>query len=280
MNEIFLKDKVEIKDRFGRNESKRLADRAAGIRMTDITIRKTINNELGEVVFRGSNKVILAGSTFTALKHFNIDQSKIIMTPSYNTVLALENSVTESHDPNLEKVFLFAMGTDGSDSGFVLNEVKYAGWLKPENMVPFRYPNKTSDISSGLRSKYFGRKVGSDKIFYYFKAFENEPVLHQQFIDGTPIDANIYNSKSSTEVETYIELNLKILKEDAREYFKATTGIQNAKVNTIQLLTGWKKTIGDFGYYQDIRPLTKLNFPTEFLIDDTKGLDITYHLFY
>ena len=77
-----------------------------------------------------------------------------------------------------------------------------------------------------------------------------------------------------------ILLRLKVTKEDCRDFFVATTGINDARVNTISLLTAWSKEIGGVKYYQDIRPLTKLNFPNEPLIDLTKGLDIIYHIYY
>jgi hypothetical protein len=80
--------------------------------------------------------------------------------------------------------------------------------------------------------------------------------------------------------ETYVELILKITKEDCREFFNVTTGSNTARINCIQLLTGWAKTIDGVKYYQDIRPLTKLHFPLESLIDITKSIKIVYHLYY
>ena len=75
-------------------------------------------------------------------------------------------------------------------------------------------------------------------------------------------------------------MQLKITKEDCRDYFIATTGINDARINSISLLTAWKKTIDGYDYYQDIRPLTELHFPNEPLIDMTKGLDIIYQIYY
>ena len=133
-----------------------------------------------------------------------------------------------------------------------------------------------------MREKYFGRKkiTGTDKTAYYFKAFENAPTMHMQYTDGTPVDENIFISDNTMGVETYVELNLTITKEDCREFFDSTTGINDAKVNTISLLTAVPKVINGYTVYQGIRPLTKLNFPNESLIDLTKGIDITYHIYY
>ena len=104
--------------------------------------------------------------------------------------------------------------------------------------------------------------------------------MYQQYTDGTPIDENIFISDNKMDVETYVELKLTITKEDCREYFDATTGISDAKINTISLLTAVPKEMNGYTYYQGIRPLTKLNFPNESLIDLTKGIDITYHIYY
>ncbi len=247
---------------------------------TKIMIRDLDTQEL---LFEGSNKVILAGSTFTAMKHFAV--TPIVMTPTYNAKLALENTVAgEAHLESIEKVCLFAIGTDGCGAGPAqLNDVDYSKWLAPADMVPFRYPLATADLDASARAVYFGRKVNGSRVNYYFKKFEGDPVFKQQYVDGTAIDVNVYDSTKIDAIETYIELKLKILKEDAREYFinaAGAGGIESARVNTIMLLTGWPKAYAPYNYYEDIRPLTKLNFPTEYLIDETKGLDITYHLYY
>ena len=73
---------------------------------------------------------------------------------------------------------------------------------------------------------------------------------------------------------------MKITKDDFRDYFIATTGINDARINSISLLTAWYKDIDTYRYYQDIRPLTRLNIPNESLIDLRKGIDIDYSLFF
>lgn len=247
---------------------------------TDVILK---NPETDEIIFRGSNKVLISGSAFTMAKHFNITPK--IKTPSYNEVLGLDNSVKEEYkEPGIrkeEQVFLFAVGNDGcgKENSQVFN-VDYTKWIAPENLIPFRYQLVGNDLPDSMRDKYFGRKESDNRIAYYFKAFETEPEFIQQYTDGTPIDENIYLSNRLDEAESFIELNLKITKEDCRDYFLATTGINEAKVNTISLLTAWKKEIDGHIYYQDIRPLTKYNFPNESLIDITKGIDIIYHIYY
>lgn len=232
-----------------------------------------------ELVFRGSNKVIIPGAAFTARSHFDLAGSTEI-TPSYNSVLGLENSVSETPTAP-SKVFLFALGTDGcGPENSQLYPVDYKKWITPDALVPFRYPVSTNDISDDLRDTYFGRKDVGGHIAYYFKAFESTPILIQQYVDGTPIDGTIYDSTKADDAETYVELRLKVTKEDCRDFFVATTGINDARVNSISLLTAWPKVVNGKTYYQDIRPLTKLNFTNEPLVDTSKGLDIVYHIYY
>lgn len=235
------------------------------------------------VSFRGSNKVIVSGSAFTAAKHFNIKPNTF--TPSYNSILGLDESVNEPYTEDGirkgEQVFLFAVGDDGcGQEAHQVYNVDYTKWIAPENLIPFRYQLPTNDIQGFMREKYFGRKTMSNRIAYYFKSFEVPPVFKQQYVDGTPIDENIYLSNREDEVESFVELQLKITKDDCRDFFLATTGINSAKISSMSLLTAWTTEVDGITYYQDIRPLTKLHFPNESLIDTSKGLDITYHIFY
>lgn len=246
-----------------------------GVQKTDITILDEIT---GKVLHRQSNKVILAGSAFTASKHFNI--SPTVALPNYNTALSLDQSVSTPAE-SLTAVCLFGLGIDGCGAeSSQIYDVKYAKWTEPDMLVPFKYVPLASDIPKSERALYYGRKTTEDKILYYFKAFEAQPVMYQQYIDGTPIDGNIYSSSNTTEVETYVEARLKVTNTDCRDFFKETSGINTAKINSITLLTAWAKTVDDNVYYQDIQPLTKLNIQNEGLFDETKGLDIIYHIYY
>lgn len=241
-----------------------------------------IDETTNEIIFQARNKVILPGAAFTARKHFILPDEEV--TPSYNDALSLDNTVHEAPaNESDEKVFLFSVGVDGG--GYEPSQVypvNYGKWCSPGDLVPFRYQPLTSDIPDELKDSYFGKKTyeTQNRIAYYFKGFDTDPTFHQQYIDGTPIDSNIYDSEKEDEIETYVELVLKITKDDCREFFRATTGPNTARINSLQLLTAWAKTIDGVKYYQDIRPLTKLHFPLESLIDITKSIKIIYHLYY
>ena len=244
-------------------------------------------------LFKGHNKVIIPGSQFTACKHFNLNRA--VQYKSYNDLLTLTDPTGTIFTDAMYRastVCLFAIGTDGCGAEqSQVYDVDYTKIINPESLVPFRYQNilpnvetGNNDLTGSMRDIYFGRKIlGDDNNIaaYYFKAFDTAPELKIQYIDGTPVDENIYQSMNSNEAETFIELKMSITKEDARDFFIATTGINTAKVNTISLLTAYPVQ-GDDGYtyYQGIQPLTKLNFPSIPLIDTTLGIDITYHIYY
>ena len=247
----------------------------ANVKSTDVEI-KIPGTDI--IVFRGHNKVILPGAGFTARGLFDIPRDEI--TPSYNSALNLENSVTEV-PTSKEKCYLFCVGTDGCGrEGSDVRSVNYARWTAPEDLVPFRYPLLVDDISGSAREKYYGRVIKDDRAAYYFKVFETVPTFTQRYTDGTVIDSDVYTSEKTDEIESFIELELMVEPDECREWFKQTTGINDAKINTFSLCTAWAKTIDGQIYYQDIRPLTKYNIPNEYLIDLTKGIQISYHLYF
>lgn len=251
-------------------------------------IKKTkvmfIEQATGEVVFQGSNKIILPGSAFTAAKHFGIEIPNI--TPSYNTALGLENTIIDpSIRPNLdETIQLFSIGTDGCGvDQHQVYDVNYTKWCDPNDLVPFRLVNPTADLGPELRQIYFGRKqmFSGTKIGYYFKKFDTAPQWFQRYIsDGTPVNSEVYSSHRTDEIESFIEIKLSISTDDCKEFFENTIGINHTKINTISLLKCWSREIGGFTYYQDIRPVTKINFPNEILFNLKKGLDIYYYVYY
>ena len=255
---------------------------------TSIDIR---NLETGEIIFKGlKNKVIIPGSGLIARKLFDIGSEEI--TPTYNAVFGSsmytpsietppENADTVATKSN-PKILLFCCGIDGCGSeNSQVYPVDYKKWLAPEDMVPFRYQLAGNDLSDELREVYFGRTSVNDGEFnaYYFKRFDGAPRLIQQFVDGTPVDGSIYTSDKADSAETYVEISLKITKEDIRDYFIDTIGIESARINTISLCSAYPVVEDGFTYFKDIRPVTKLNIPNEQLIDTTKGIEIIYHIY-
>ena len=250
--------------------------------------------ETGEIIFKNlKNKVIISGSGLIARKLFDIpnpnNSKDPEITPTYNTRLnILTPTGAQTHtldwktnatisDP---KVLLFCVGRDGCGTeNSQVFPVSYTKWIGVDSIIPFRYPLLTNDLNSDLRQKYFGRVISGNHVAYYFKRFSEEPRLVQRYIDGTAIDSSVYESDKTDSAETYVEMILKITKEDLRDYFKATTGIDTALINTVSLCYAWPIEINGELYFNDIRPITKLNFPNEPMIDLAKGIDIIYHVY-
>lgn len=249
------------------------------------------NLETGEIIFKGlKNKVIISGSSIIARKLFDVTDSEVI--PNYNT------SITGLYTPTTDiqtgvigigastkatkdnpKVLLFCCGTNGCGTeNSQVYPVEYTKWIDTEELVPFRYQLSGEDLSDELRRSYFGRTVRGGFIAYYFKTFETAPKFVQRYMDGTPIDSTVFAS-GKTGAETYVELTMRITKEDVRDFFINTTGIDRARVNCISLCTAYPVVENGYTYYKDIRPLTRLNFPNEQLIDLTKGIEIVYHIY-
>lgn len=235
------------------------------------------------VLFEGWNKVIIPGSFFTLQKHFPNIQLPVKL-PTYNEELELDNTVALTPEEKADStVVLFAMGTDGcGPEGSQIYDVDYTKWISKDALIPFRYCISDNDLDDENRNLYFGRKTlpELDRIAYFFKAFDTEPICKAHYIDGTPIDENVYTSENTMKARVYVELTMSVNKYDFRDYYEATVGINNCEVNTISLLTAYPKIIDGHTVYQNIQPLTKYNFSNEPLRDLTKGIDITYQIYY
>lgn len=235
------------------------------------------------VLYEGSNKIILPGAINTACKHWGFDAPYTL--PNYNSALGIEEenlNLTATENEQNKFIVLFCVGTDGcGPESSQVYPVNFAKWINEDNIIPFQYRHKNNDLDPADRQIYFGRKVIGDYIAYYFKAFHTKPELKIQYIDGTPISSNIYNVESEIPVEAFVETKLKITKNDLRDYFERTVGLNEARVSSISLLTGVPVSSADgYIYYRDVQPMTKYNFSVENLSDLTKGLDITYQVYY
>ena len=230
----------------------------------------------------GDNKVIVPGSILTARKFFHSIVPSI-NTPSYNTALGLDGimSLTTSEEIDSE-ICLFCVGTDGCgvENSQVI-DVDYTKWIDPASLIPFQYRPSNSDLSAEQRKKFFGRKTTNNGMFaYYFKAFDTQPEIHIEYLDGTSMDENLYSTDNPYGGEVYVTMKMSVDAGECRDYFKTTTGINSARMNTISLCTAYPKTINGYTYYQSIRPVTKYNFSNKTLIDENDGFDIIYDLYF
>ena len=144
-------------------------------------------------------------------------------------------------------MFVTFEGIDGcGNEASQVFDVDPSKWIDRDHLIPFRYQNINNDLGDELRDKYFGKKTSNDKIAYYFKSFDAQPVFKQQYTDGTPIKSNLYDVERRDEIESYVELKMSISKDDMRDYFISNVGIKQAKINSISLCTAWKKTIDNY----------------------------------
>lgn len=280
------------------------------------------NDITGELIYEGHNKTVIAGSALTAMKLFNLDHHVLDATPTYDSVMNLDNGsngtvyptvavkdnngsiIGSMHDESQRTIIGFCVGQGGAglDISDVF-DVDYCSWITPDNIIPFRYPLQNADNVD--ETMYKGRKAleladGTKRNAYYFKAFSNTPNLIQNYVSsiGTFSDSitasTVYNNKTSADkAQSYVELHLKITKDDCRDFFITHKGIENAKINQISLVSGWTKTVevtkldslgnirtNNYEYFQDIRPFSLLNIPNEIISNHEKSLSIIYSLYF
>jgi hypothetical protein len=282
-----------------------------------------VYNDAGELIFGPlHNKTVIAGSAFMAMKAFDLDRNCLDATPTYDSILSLDNAasgttyptaIIKDNDGNTigsipdesqRKIIGFCVGQGGAglDPSDVFS-VNYCEWITPDNLVPFRYPLASADDVP--EDVYHGKKSltlsnGQNRVAYYFKGFSNTPNLVQNFVTSigsfsdTVTPETVYsNTASADKAQSYVELHLKITKDDCRDYFITHKGLENAKINQISLVTAWTKTTevtklnrtGSMSTYeiedfQDIRPFSLVNIPNEILSTTSKSVSLLYTLYF
>lgn len=279
-----------VKDKFGIGENVILSGKdginplSLGMLTRPIRTKVVVkNNKTGES-WVGHNKTMLAGSEFMAMSMFNLPHDTYI-TPSYNSLLGLDNTVYVDRKDmdNMYCCCLWAMGNSGAPAGTGIHYEVINKWpIKPDDLIPFQYVPYDNDLTPEYRSIYFGRKALTDKkmVAYYFKKFDSDPTLIRQLEDGTPLQSSVYDDTSELAAQCFVSLSLSITKTDGRDYYINTTGINEARFNSIELLMGWTRTINGFSYYQDLRPVTRINLPNKFLSDLGASWNVQYTLYF
>ena len=282
------------------------------------------NDETGEEIWEPlHNKTVIAGSALTAMKLFGLNSKVLENTPNYDTALGLDygyqagsvptiNVINETTGDPLGSVtdesqrvicgFCVGQGGAGLDISDVF-DVEYCSWIEPDMLVPFRYPLTSEDNVPELY--YKGKRIkipwkeGNTRNAYYFKEFSNTPQLKQSYVNTIGSFANsinadtVYTNSIEAKAQSFVELHLKITKDDCREFFIATKGLETAKINQLSLVSGWRKTVPvkkpnisgntvteSFEYMQDVRPFSLLNIPNEVLSDLSKSISMIYTLYF
>lgn len=327
----------------------------ASIKATDV-ILKSMDD--GKVLFRGSNKVIVSGSEFNALKDFDYDgfvggvdflpsipsydkafkaAGKELTTPdnkalpialseygsgytfytgkesdsmlkTFSTLAVSNSNAHKLYRAVARRICLWCVGIDGCGiEASRVFKVQNTKWIAPYGywdysdggqviipsganvndltcLIPFKYRTTDADLSATYRQQYHGRmKNGTTAIGYFFKTFDETPELIRRYADDSTdlvSVSDVWKDTRTSEADTVVKLKMSVSATDCREFFNRSTGNNDAKVNTISLCSAVPYMYNGELVYTDIRPVTKFNFPNEALIDYSKGIDITYYLYY
>ena len=241
-------------------------------------------DDFGNKLFTTENRLVLGGALFTLEKLFGVKAG--VDVDYLNDIMGIANGgepVTDIY-PKDNVVCLFGVGTGGAgDSITSVYDVatKEREIIQP---VPFRF---TTSLNSEEEQKYFfGKKdVTSGKTAYYLKKFESTPQIKALWDDGvndkdgTPVQTGVHTSSRTDEIESFVELTLRIDKTDCREWFEANGQIDKARFNTIGLFTGVLSDVGNGVMdYKQVKLFSKFNINNE-MLTLSKGLTIIYRIY-
>lgn len=257
------------------------------VKSSGITQRKPFDNDVlavdnsGNPLFTCKNTVILSGALFITSKMFNLNY------PIYPTTVNTDLNVNASENPSglngLRRddiVTGFNIGIGGSTMTF--GDVKVVRYRDKnvDTMIPFRLVPTSSDLTLDEASKYMMKRSEDTNYAYYIKNFENNPILKCEFEDGTGVPANIHTLSDNRVINTYVEILLKISKDDCREYFENINGdISQCRINSIGLVHGYYEGTGGNTVLKGCRNITKINVNNESLDNYEKEINIIYKIF-
>ena len=235
-------------------------------------------DEFGDVLFTLEHNMVVLGGAITVLeKMWNIRSSLVIDTiNNINQISPAVQSTTELLPQN-DYVCMWGIGIGGSGDAFgSVRDVKYYEREIGQNgqsdeFIPFRCVT-TSLEGEDVQMYTLSKTVGTGFTAYYAKLFDSEPFIRslwrdgQDGKDGTEVTDGVHNTQRSEEIETFVEMHMKINENDAREWFEMNGNIEQARVNTIGLFTGRLVDNGAGGYNaQNVKLFTKFNFDNEAL---------------
>lgn len=238
-----------------------------------------VTSDLGEKIFTGHNELVLPGAIFIAEKLLNVTAP--IKPKTLNQDLGISiNEETQPHGKRLEHVIcLFGVGTGGCGTNFdTVVPVKFKE-RKLESLIPLRYVPTDNDLTSNEKQKYFMKKTNNGHYEYYLKKFEIDPTIKVEYDEpGNPaVPPNFDEVSGEKIINNYMQFNIKISKDDVREYFKAVGGgLNKARINTLGLYIGYPSDDGEF---KGVQLFSKINFNNEPLDNETKELNIIYRIY-
>jgi hypothetical protein len=275
---------IDLKDRFIQHDKLATNNLIKKIKHPSPFVRTEviIQNELGEIMERGENQVVLGGALFTLEKLWQIISPLTIDT--LNNIKGIATT-GPSVDPKDVKVCLFGVGTGGSGDGIgTVLDVKFYE-REIFDMVPLRVVDPTNLTPDELAKYWFKSDAGSGKTAFYLKKFEIEPVIKVLWKDaegdedGSEVEAGVHNTTRTEPIESFVEMVMKITKNDVREWFDMNGNIELARFNSIGLFTGALGDLGDGSFdYKDVKMISKINIGNE-MLTYAKELTITYRIY-
>lgn len=256
--------------------------------------QKSYRTKFGETLWRGKNQVLIGGYQYVFNKLFNIrpdtnstlvvgnlnyeaPQMKIGVSrdayisgnynAEFNTLKPNDAAYPIMDGINIsahDTIFGFMVGNGGAKSDNITAIAPDYKRRMLYNTIPFRMSNDGKEIDQG---KYFGKFVSNNGTeSYYVKKFDNpEPhIVHSWVTDDDdefePVDESVYNSTSSIPIESYVEMNITIDKNDLRGY--ATSTNTTCLMNELGLVSGWyNPLVGDYERITLITHLTRSSIP-------------------
>ena len=241
-----------------------------------------VGNEFGECLFKDAeNETVLGGALSVLEKLWGIESS--LKVASINSLLGINDTValSDSSAGINDIVCLWGAGIGGCGDTFgsrravqfYEREVGQNG--QTDQMIPFRVVSEPFNSTDDNYAKYYMQNLRDDGLTeYYLKTFETIPVIKTLWIDGakgedgSEVDGDVYNTTRTDDIESFVEMRLKIGLNDFHEYFEHLNMTHMTRINTLALFTGRKTEItpGKFDY-TNVKLFSKLNMENESLIN-------------
>ena len=258
-------------------------------------------NELGELLFKKHNTILMGGRRFTLEKLFNVTStsSRVVLK---NGTLVEDNTSKDAEDgkgPAKEKcVCLFGVGDAGATVEFGTVAKPSADETNLYHLIPLRYVptseaetvNEDGNGGKLANGRYYmtaqmTEETGQSYTAFYLKTFNEKPiiVLKSNGAEYNPPTSN--NAKygdsnityaTADDVDAYVQLSLKINATDVREWYDETKENEQPRINELSLFIGeYNENTKD---YDNVECFSKLTFNNEPL-DGTKELNIIYRIY-
>ncbi len=241
-------------------------------------------DDFGNQMFKTENRLVLGGALFTLEKLFGVEAP--VKVDYLNDIMNIGTggpAINEIY-PKETLVCLFGVGTGGA--GDTITSVHDVSAKEREifQPIPFRF---TDSLTAEEDQKYWFAKADATtgKKAYYLKRFEVDPEISalwddaEEDQDGTPVQTGVHTSARTDEIESFVELTLRIDKKDCREWFTHKGEIELARFNSIGLFTGILADAGDGKLeYKQVKLFSKFNIHNEMLAL-SKGMTIVYRIY-